>query len=624
MSQPTGKRNISTLILGAVGVVYGDIGTSPLYAMKETFAGHHPLAVVEGNILGVLSVMFWTIMVLVSVKYVAVIMRADNRGEGGSLALLALVSDLTRNNKRLRWVITLLGVFAAALFFGDSMITPAISVLSAVEGLNVVAPRFSEFVVPISAVVLTGLFFIQKHGTGVVGLAFGPIMVAWFGILALLGIQSIAHTPHVLAALNPAFAFHFISADFHRAFFALGSVVLAVTGGEALYTDMGHFGKFPIRVTWFGFVLPALVLNYFGQGALLLQDPTAIENPFFLLAPEWGQMPMVLLATAATVIASQAVISGAFSVARQSVQMGFLPRMEIKQTSDRERGQIYVPFTNWTLYLAVMGLVIGFGSSSNLAAAYGIAVTGTMTIDTILIAFVIVLAWRWTLPLAVLAVGGFLIIDLAYFFANAIKIPQGGWFPLAMGLISFTVLTTWRRGRRLLFNEMKRQKVPLQALIDGYEDCPNRAFGTAVFMTSVGEGVPSAMLHNLKHNQVMHERNVLLTVITDDHPYVPAAERITITDLGKDFYRVVVHYGFMQEPNVPAALELCAEHGLKFDMMSTSFFVSRETVIPSLTPGMALWRERLFCALSRNAMSATDFFKIPTNRVVEMGTQIEI
>jgi KUP system potassium uptake protein len=623
MSHPT-KNNISALVLGAIGVVYGDIGTSPLYAMKETFAGHHPLAVVEGNILGVISVMFWTIMVLVSVKYVAVIMRADNRGEGGSLALLALVSELTRESKRLRWIITLLGVFAAALFYGDSMITPAISVLSAVEGLNIVAPELGKFVMPISAVVLTGLFFIQKHGTGVVGMAFGPIMVAWFGILAVLGVQSIVHTPHVLAALNPAYAFHFITADFLRAFFALGSVVLAVTGGEALYTDMGHFGRFPIRLTWFGFVLPALVLNYFGQGALLLQEPKAIENPFFLLAPEWGQMPMVILATAATVIASQAVISGAFSVARQSVQMGFLPRMEIKQTSDREQGQIYVPFTNWTLYLAVMGLVIGFGSSSNLAAAYGIAVTGTMTIDTILIAFVIVLSWRWPWPLALLAVGGFLIVDLAYFFANAIKIPQGGWFPVVMGILSFTVLTTWRRGRRLLTTEMARQKVPLEALIEGCEDVPNRAFGTAVFMTSVGEGAPSSMLHNLKHNQVMHERNILLTVITEDRPYVPAAERVTVVDLGKKFFRVTVKYGFMQEPNVPAALEMCAPYGLTFDMMSTSFFVSRETVIPSLKPGMALWRERLFCAMSRNAMSATDFFKIPTNRVVEMGTQVEI
>jgi len=624
MSQTDSKKNLSALVIGAIGVVYGDIGTSPLYAMKETFAGHHPIAVVEANILGVLSLMFWTIMALVSLKYVAIIMRADNRGEGGSLALLALVSELTRGNKKMRWTVTMLGIFAAALFFGDSMITPAISVLSAVEGLNVVEPELSKFVLPITAGVLTGLFLVQRRGTGVVGLAFGPIMITWFAVLALLGIQSIVHHPTVLAALNPAYAFNFLVTDFHVAFLALGTVVLAVTGGEALYTDMGHFGRFPIRLTWFGFVLPALVINYFGQGALLLEDPKAIENPFYLLAPEWGQMPMVLLATAAAVIASQAVISGAFSVARQSVQMGFLPRMEIRQTSDKAQGQIYVPFTNWTLYLAVMGLVIGFGNSSNLAAAYGIAVTGTMTIDTILIGFVIILGWRWPKALAIVAIGSFLIVDLAYFLANAIKIPQGGWFPLAMGLVSFAILTTWKRGRRLLFNEMKRQSIPLTAVIEGLEHCPNRAFGTAVFMTGHEEGAPSALLHNVKHNQVMHERNVLLTVVTEDRPYVPREERVAVADLGKGFHRVIVHYGFMQEPDVPTALELCAAHGLTFDMMSTSFFVSRETVIPSMKRRMAPWRERLFCAMSRNAMSATDFFKIPTNRVVEMGTQVEI
>ncbi len=624
MSQSNSKKKLSALVIGAIGVVYGDIGTSPLYAMKETFAGHHPIAVVEANILGVLSLMFWTIMALVSLKYVAIIMRADNRGEGGSLALLALVSELTRANKKMRWTVTMLGIFAAALFFGDSMITPAISVLSAVEGLNVVAPELGKFVLPVTAGVLTALFVVQKRGTGVVGMAFGPIMIAWFGVLALLGIQAIVHYPTVLAALNPAYAFNFLVTDFHVAFLALGTVVLAVTGGEALYTDMGHFGRFPIRLTWFGFVLPALVINYFGQGALLLENPQAIENPFYLLAPEWGQMPMVLLATAAAVIASQAVISGAFSVARQSVQMGFLPRMEIRQTSDKAQGQIYVPFTNWTLYLAVMGLVIGFGNSSNLAAAYGIAVTGTMTIDTVLIGFVIILGWRWPKALAIVAIGGFLVVDLAYFFANAIKIPQGGWFPLAMGLVSFTILTTWKRGRRLLFNEMKRQSIPLDAVIEGLEHCPNRAFGTAVFMTGHDEGAPSALLHNVKHNQVMHERNVLLTVVTEDRPYVSPEERVDVTNLGKGFHRVIVHYGFMQAPDVPAALELCAPHGLAFEMMSTSFFVSRETVIPSLKRRMAPWRERLFCAMSRNAMSATDFFKIPTNRVVEMGTQVEI
>jgi KUP system potassium uptake protein len=618
------KAKLSTLIISAIGVVYGDIGTSPLYAMKETFSGHHPLAVTEANVFGVLSLLFWTVMLLVTLKYVAIIMRADNRGEGGSLALLALVTELTRKHRLLSWVVTMLGIFAAALFFGDSMITPAISVLSAVEGLEVVNPGLTEYIIPISAAVLTGLFFVQRRGTGVMGLAFGPIMVTWFATLAVLGILSIAREPAVLKALSPLYAFHFILDTPHIAFLALGTVVLAVTGGEALYTDMGHFGRRPIRLTWFGLVMPALLLNYFGQGALLIHEAQAADNPFYHLVPDWGQLPMVFLATAATVIASQAVISGAFSVARQAVQMGYLPRMAIRQTSDKEKGQIYVPFTNWTLYLAVMALVFGFKSSSNLAAAYGIAVTGTMMIDTILVAFVVVLMWRWSLWLAVPVIAGFLLADTAYFAANAVKIPQGGWFPLAMGLVSFTVLTTWKRGRALLFNEMKRLSIPLEAIVEGMLDSIHRVSGTAVFMTSHAEGAPSAMLHNLKHNQVLHERNVLLTVMVEDRPYVPQAERVVVSDLTRGFYRVTVHYGFMEEPDLPAALNLCAQYGLGFDMMSTSFFVSRETVIPSLKRGMAPWREKLFSWMSKNAMSATDFFKIPTNRVVEMGTQVEI
>ncbi|MDY0014290.1 MAG: potassium transporter Kup [Rhodocyclaceae bacterium] len=624
MSASEHKAKLSTLIISAIGVVYGDIGTSPLYAMKETFSGHHPLAVTEANVFGVLSLLFWTVMLLVTLKYVAIIMRADNRGEGGSLALLALVTELTRKHRLLSWVVTMLGIFAAALFFGDSMITPAISVLSAVEGLEVVNPGLTEYIIPISAAVLTGLFFVQRRGTGVMGLAFGPIMVTWFATLAVLGILSIAREPAVLKALSPLYAFHFILDTPHIAFLALGTVVLAVTGGEALYTDMGHFGRRPIRLTWFGLVMPALLLNYFGQGALLIHEAQAADNPFYHLVPDWGQLPMVFLATAATVIASQAVISGAFSVARQAVQMGYLPRMAIRQTSDKEKGQIYVPFTNWTLYLAVMALVFGFKSSSNLAAAYGIAVTGTMMIDTILVAFVVVLMWRWSLWLAVPVIAGFLLADTAYFAANAVKIPQGGWFPLAMGLVSFTVLTTWKRGRALLFNEMKRLSIPLEAIVEGMLDSIHRVSGTAVFMTSHAEGAPSAMLHNLKHNQVLHERNVLLTVMVEDRPYVPQAERVVVSDLTRGFYRVTVHYGFMEEPDLPAALNLCAQYGLGFDMMSTSFFVSRETVIPSLKRGMAPWREKLFSWMSKNAMSATDFFKIPTNRVVEMGTQVEI
>ncbi len=609
-------------MLGAIGVVYGDIGTSPLYALKETFAGHHPLPVTEANVLGVLSVMFWTIMLLVSLKYVTIIMRADNRGEGGSLALLSLASELYRHSDRIKWLIAILGMFAAALFYGDSMITPAISVLSAVEGLNVVAPQLGSYVLPITIGVLTALFLVQRHGTGAVGLAFGPIMILWFATLGVLGALSIAHNPQVLLALNPLYAYHFLTFDPWLSFLTLGSVVLAVTGGEALYTDMGHFGKFPIRLTWFSFVLPALVLNYFGQGSLLLSSPQAIENPFYLLAPTWALVPMVLLATAATVIASQAVISGAFSVASQSVQMGLLPRMEIRQTSDKAHGQIYVPLTNWTLYLAVVYLVLTFQSSSNLAAAYGIAVTGTMLIDSILIAFVLV-AWRWSPFLVVPLVGTFLTVDLAYFAANSIKIPQGGWFPLGIAALSFTVLATWKLGRKLLFDEISQQAVPVE-LILGSADSVMRAEGTAVFLAAVGEGAPSALLHNLKHNQVLHQRNVLLTVIVEDKPYVTKGNRLLIDDLGKGFYRVRIFYGFMDTPDVPAALELCAQQGLAFDMMETSFFISHAVIVAGTKPSMMQWRKRLFLALSRNAMNAAEFFNIPTNRVIEMGTRIEI
>lgn len=622
MGSPQTQQNLATLMLGAIGVVYGDIGTSPLYALKETFAGHHPLPIVEANILGVLSIMFWTIMVLVSLKYVTIIMRADNHGEGGSLALLALASELNSDRPKSKWLFAMLGVFAAALFYGDSMITPAISVLSAVEGLDIIAPQLNSFVLPITIMVLTALFLVQKRGTGAMGMAFGPIMILWFSVLGVLGVLSIAQSPHVLLALNPVYAYQFLFLDPWLSFLTLGSVVLAVTGGEALYTDMGHFGRFPIRLTWFSFVLPALVLNYFGQGALLLNNPQAVKSPFFLLAPEWALIPMVLLATAATVIASQAVISGAFSVASQSVQMGFLPRMEIRQTSSKAHGQIYVPFTNWTLYLAVIYLVFTFQSSSNLAAAYGIAVTGTMTIDTILIAFVLI-AWRWSPLLVIPLIGTFLCVDLAYFAANAIKIPQGGWFPLGIALVSFVVLTTWKRGRKLLFEEISRRSIPIQTIVD-YVGEVNRARGTAVFLVGVNEGAPAALLHNLKHNQVLHERNVLLSVIIEDKPFVTKGNRLLINDLGKSFYRVKVFYGFMQTPDVPAALDLCAPLGLSFDMMDTTFFTSRALIVSAPTPGMMKWRELLFIMMSKNAMNVTEFFKIPTNRVIEMGTRIEI
>jgi len=616
------KSQQATLALAALGVVYGDIGTSPLYAMKEVFAGNHSIPLTPDNVLGILSLIVWSLIIIVSIKYVVYIMRADNRGEGGSLALLALVTERAKN-PRLAWVVTLLGIFAAALFFGDSMITPAISVLSAVEGLELVTPALKPYVIPITLAILTGLFLIQKRGTGAVGMFFGPIMVGWFAILGLLGVMEIAHNPTVLAALSPSYAYVFIVSHPGLAFLALGSVVLAVTGGEALYTDMGHFGRYPIRLAWFGFVMPTLVLNYFGQGALLLAEPEAIQNPFFHLAPDWALIPMLGLATVATVIASQAVISGAFSVARQSVQMGLLPRMQIVHTSGHEEGQIYVPFTNWSLYLAVVALVIGFKSSSNLAAAYGIAVTGTMLIDTILVAFVMVLMWRWHWSLVVAVAGFFLTVDIAFFAANAIKIPEGGWFPIAMALVSFTVLTTWRHGRRLVSKEMAKQSIPMEDFIKAIDDV-HRINGTAVFMTSSKEGVPPALLHNLKHNQVLHERVVLVTVQTTDTPHVNDFERIFMHRMGKGFMRLVVRYGFMESPDIPNILDQCKRLGERFDPMETTYYLSRETIVPSLNKGISPLRARLFALMSKNATSASDFFQIPTNRVVELGTQLVI
>ncbi len=616
------RQALPALTVGAIGVVFGDIGTSPLYALKEIFNGHHPIPVTPENIFGILSMIVWSIVVLVTLKYVAIIMRADNKGEGGSLALLALITERARHSG-MTWIVTLLGIFAAALFYGDSMITPAISVLSAVEGLQLLTPAFTPYVIPITLGILTGLFLFQKRGTGAVGLFFGPVMMSWFFILGLLGVLEIIRHPTILWSLNPYYACHFIQEHPGLAFLALGSVVLAVTGGEALYTDMGHFGRYPIRLAWFGFVMPALVLNYFGQGALLLNEPAAIRNPFFLLGPDWALAPMVLLATVATVIASQAVISGAFSVARQSIQMGFLPRMLIVHTSGKEEGQIYVPFTNWTLYLAVVALVIGFKNSSNLAAAYGIAVTGTMLIDTILLAFVMILMWRWHWTAVLAVAGSLLVVDIAFFAANVIKIPEGGWFPIAMGLISFTVLTTWHYGRRLVGEEMAKQSIPMEDFLTSIDDV-HRVYGTAIFMTSSKEGVPSAMLHNLKHNQILHERVVLLTVQTTQTPYVNELDRIYMHPMGKGFIRLIIRYGFMEDPDIPRALEHCDRFGESFDMMETTFYLSRETIVPTFSRKISPLRARLFAFMSKNATSATDFFKIPTNRVVELGTQMVI
>ena len=618
------KKAIPALTVAAIGVVFGDIGTSPLYALKEIFSGHHPIPVTPANVLGVLSLVFWSLMVLVTLKYVAIIMRADNRGEGGSLALLALVTERSRN-PRVAWVITLLGIFAAALFYGDSMITPAISVLSAVEGLEIATPALKPYVIPITLVILTFLFFIQRRGTGTVGLFFGPVMIAWFGILGAMGIAEIVHHPEVLAALNPTYAAGFVASHPALAFLALGSVVLAVTGGEALYTDMGHFGRFPIRLAWFGFVLPALVLNYFGQGALILGDAEAAKNPFYLSAPEWALYPLIGLATLATVIASQAVISGAFSVTRQAMQLGFVPRLEVQHTSEKQQGQIYLPAVNWGLMVAVMILVLGFKSSNNLAAAYGIAVTGDMVITSLLATVVVARAWGWGWPRSIALFSCFLAVELVFLAANILKIPDGGWFPLVAGIGVFVLMTTWKRGRQLLSDRLKGERLELAPFIESLAmSMPTRVPGTAVFLNADPKGVPHALLHNLMHNKVLHERVVLLSVQFYDLPYVPEIDRIEVKKMRENFWSVVVQYGFMDEPDIPAALERCTEAGLECSALDTSYFIGRETLIPKLDSDMAFWREKLFVALFRNAGSATAYFRIPTNRVVELGTQVSL
>ena len=613
------------LALGALGVVYGDIGTSPLYTMKEVFGGPHRLPVTPDNVLGILSLVFWSLLIVVSLKYLTFIMRADNRGEGGIMALMSLVQRATRHRTKGHWLLLVLGLFGAALFYGDGLITPAISVLSAVEGLEVATPALQPYVVPTALVVLVSLFLIQRRGTASVGVLFGPIMAIWFGVLAVLGAINVAQTPAVLAAMNPAYAVQFFATNQGLGFLALGAVVLAVTGVEALYADMGHFGRLPIRLVWFVFVLPALLLNYFGQGALLIREPAAVVNPFYLQGPEWAIYPMVAIATAATIIASQAVISGAFSVTRQAVQLGYLPRMEIRHTSEHSIGQIYIPFMNWFLLAGVVALVLGFQSSSNLAAAYGIAVTGTMAIDTILAAVIAITLWRWNRVLVVLGALGFLFVDLAFFGANSFKLLDGGWFPIIVAGAVFAVLSTWKRGRELLRERLKNDSIPLQLFLDNIkEHGPTRVPGTAVFLSSQGQSVPHALLHNLAHNKVLHERVVFLTVRTEDVPFVADTERIEVEELGGNFYRVVAHYGFKEDPNVPQALNQCQVCGHEMNLLETSFFLSRETLIPTKMPGMAPWRERLFIWMARSAQNAMAFFRLPSNRVIELGTQVEI
>ncbi len=613
------------LVVGAIGVVYGDIGTSPLYTLRTAFTGPYGLSLTHDNILGVLSAIVWALLIVVTLKYITLIMRADNRGEGGILALTALVSRGVADRGRLRWWLVGLGIFGAAMFYGDGMITPAITVLGAVEGLGIIAPALHPFIVPVSVAILVALFAIQRKGTASLGAVFGPVMLLWFVALAVLGALEIARHPAVLAALDPMYAARFAGANPGTAFVAMGAVVLAVTGTEALYADMGHFGRSPIRRAWLFLVFPALLFNYFGQGALILHDPGAIQNPFYLLAPDWGRMPLLLLATAAAIIASQAVISGAFSLTRAAIQMGYCPRLTIEHTSERTIGQIYVPFINWMLLIAIIALVLSFRTSDNLASAYGIAVTMAMLIDSILIFVVMRRIWRWPKWAAVLVTAPLLAVDLTFLASNSLKIPDGGWFPLLIGGAVFTLLTTWKRGRAILMRRLAEDAMPLDLFIQSIEASPpTRVPGTAVFLTSTADRVPHALLHNLKHNKVLHERVVFLTIMTKDVPYVAQADRVEIAPLGCDFYRMVARYGFKDEPDVPELLEDCGRNGFAFDMMETSFFVSRETLIATVSPGMALWREKLFVSMSKNATKASEFFHVPTNRVVELGTQVEL
>jgi len=622
------SASTSTLALGAIGIVFGDIGTSPLYAFRETFVGPHPLTLDTLHVYGVVSLIFWSMTLVVSLQYVSILMRADNKGQGGSLALVALISSKI-GKTRYGWLTVLLGVLATSLFYGDSMITPAISVLSAVEGLTVVQAGLSDLVIPIALVLLVALFVIQKRGTAKVGALFAPVMIVYFTVIAFLGVMQIFQHPEILYALNPWYALQFFLTDGTLAFLALGSVVLAVTGSEALYSDMGHFGRGPMRLSWFGFVMPCLLLNYFGQGAMIVSldnaaAAEAIQSPFFFLATDTWRLPLVILATFATFIASQAVISGAFSITHQAMQLGFIPRLSIRHTSETEAGQIYIPSVNWALMVAVIVLVVTFQNSSNLASAYGIAVTGAVTIDTFLMAVLLVGVWKWKWWYAAPVLALFLIVDGAYFAANLMKVPDGGWFPLLIGALVFTMLTTWARGRKLLRERMSEVALPIEIFAKSANNSATRVSGTAIFMASSTGGVPSALLHNIKHNKVLHERVVILTVLIAEIPYVDPDCRFEIHDLGDGFFRAVIHYGFMEETDVPEALKLMETCGGKFDMMQTSFFLSRQTLLPSEKPGMPIWREKIFSWMLRNAASAMEFFRLPTNRVVELGSQVKI
>jgi len=618
------QSSLAALTLGAVGVVYGDIGTSVLYAVKEVFgSGHVPFT--HDNVYGILSILFWTLTTIVSLKYVTLVLRADNGGEGGLIAMLALASTAVKDQPRLRSTLVVIGIFGTAIFYGDGVITPAISVLSAVEGLEVVSPHFKRYVVPITLIVLFALFAVQKRGTGGIGRFFGPITVVWFLTIAALGVSHIAHHPEILLAISPHHALRFMLEQPGTTFIILGAVVLVVTGGEALYADMGHFGKRPIRIAWFSLVMPALTLNYFGQGALLLDDPTAVKNPFYNMAPDWLLLPLVVLATMATVIASQALISGAFSVTKQAVQLGFLPRLALRHTSVRDTGQIYIPFVNWALFAAIVLAVVMFKSSSNLAAAYGIAVTLDMLITTVLTFFVIRYGWKYPLWLCIAATGAFFVIDLAFFASNLLKLFDGGWFPLLIGGVVFILMMTWKQGRSLMKQAQAADALDLPSFLDAvFVSPPTRVAGTAVFLSAEPGIVPNALLHNLKHNKVLHEQNLFVTVRHHEVPWIGLDERVAVEPLGHDCWAVTLNYGFKNDPDVPKALQQLRGRGCELDNMTTSYFLSRDVVTPTLHSGMAPWREKLFAQMHHNASGAASFLNLPTNAVIELGSKVEI
>ena len=618
------KSSLAALTLGAIGVVYGDIGTSVLYAVKEVFgSGHVPFT--PDNVYGVLSIFFWTLTIIVSIKYVVLVLRADNNGEGGLIAMLALASQAVKDKPWLRQKLLAVGIFGTSLFYGDGVITPAISVLSAVEGLTVVSPRLESWVLPLTLVVLLCLFLVQKRGTGGIGRFFGPVTLVWFVTIAGLGIVHILRHPEILKALSPWYALRFIFNAPGTTFIILGAVVLCVTGAEALYADLGHFGKKPIRLAWFGIVMPALTLNYFGQGALLLAHPEAVKNPFFLMAPAWALLPLVVLATAATVIASQALITGAFSVTKQVIQLGYLPRLNVQHTSVRDTGQIYLPAVNWGLFVAIVIAVVMFRSSSNLAAAYGIAVTLDMLITTILTFFVVRYGWGYPLPLCLAATGLFFVVDISFFSSNLLKLVDGGWFPLLIGGLIFTLMMTWKRGRAILNEKLRTDAIDLQSFLESvFSQPPLRVPGTAVFMTAEPGTVPNAMLHNLKHNKVLHEHNVFVTVRNHEVPWVGLDKRAEIESLGHDCWQVILHYGFKNDPDVPRALEQVRNRGCELEPMMTSYFLSRDVVVPTIGGGMARWREKLFAQMHHNAGGAAEFLNLPSNSVVELGSKVEI